>query len=87
MSALAWIRRKGVLSFHIQYSTNAPWRAPCPRLRRLTKFYDLLAGWKLDSFLLIRYRPRDPVCVWTAASRQKLPFSGHEVEHWPTLKS
>jgi hypothetical protein len=34
-----------------------------PRLSRLTRFYDLLAGWKLDSFLLIRFRPRDPVCV------------------------
>jgi hypothetical protein len=40
-----------------------PWRASCPRLSRLTRFYDLLVGWKLDSFLLIRYRPRDPVCV------------------------
>jgi hypothetical protein len=42
------------------------------RLSRLTRFYDLLAGspdahwfgdWKLESFLLIRYRPRYPVCV------------------------
>jgi len=48
----------------IPYPTR---RAPCPRLSRLTRFYDLLAGWKLESFLLIRYRPRYPVCVWTAA--------------------
>jgi hypothetical protein len=34
-----------------------------PRLSRLTRFYDLLAGRKPDSFLLIRCRPRDPVCV------------------------
>jgi hypothetical protein len=30
----------------------------------------LLAGWKQDIFLLIRYRPRDPVCVPTAALRR-----------------
>jgi hypothetical protein len=38
-------------------------RAPYPRLSRLTRFYDLVAGWKLDSLLFIRYRPRDSVCV------------------------
>jgi hypothetical protein len=43
--------------FHsIQYSANAPWRAPCPRLSRLPRFCDILAGWKLDSFVLIRCR-------------------------------
>jgi hypothetical protein len=30
---------------------------PAPRLSRLTRFYDLLAGWKLDRSLFIRYRP------------------------------
>ena len=41
-----------------------------PAPEQADRFYDLLAGW-LDSFLLIRYRPRDPVCVSTAALRQK----------------
>jgi hypothetical protein len=59
---LGLVQAEWVFSLHIQYSANAPSRAPCPRLSRL-KVLHLLAGWKLDSFLLIRYRPRDPVCV------------------------
>src|SRR4030081_3551951 len=51
---LARLSSIGRECFHsIQYSANAPWPAPCPRLSRLTRFCDLLAGWKLDSFVLI----------------------------------
>src|ERR1700732_5400261 len=58
---LARLSSGGRECFHsIQYSANAPWRAPCPRLSGLTRFCDLLAGWKLDSFLLIRYRHEIP---------------------------
>src|ERR1700736_992 len=58
---LARLSSGGRECFHsIQYSANAPWRAPCPRLSGLTRFCDLLAGCKLDSFLLIRYRHEIP---------------------------
>jgi hypothetical protein len=63
--------------FHsIQYSANAPWRAPCPRLSRLTRFCDLLAGWKLDSFVLIRCRHEIPF----AYERPLCARSGHSRE-------
>ena len=58
---LARLSSGGRECFHsIQYSANASWRAPCPRLSRLTRFCDLLVGWKLDSFLLIRCRHEIP---------------------------
>jgi hypothetical protein len=34
-----------------------------PASEQADKVFDLLAGWQLDSFLLIRYRPRYPGCV------------------------
>src|ERR1700704_6425924 len=74
LARLSSIGREG---FHsIQYSANAPWRAPCPRLSRLTRFCDLLAGWKLDSFVLIRCRHEipfayeRPLCAMTRRCRQ-----------------
>ena len=48
-----------MFSFHPIFR-ECPWRAPCPRLSGLTRFCDLLAGCKLDSFLLIRYRHEIP---------------------------
>jgi hypothetical protein len=62
-----------LLCFHsnIQQMPLGERPAPPPEL---TGFCDLLAGWKLDSFPLIRYRARDPVYVLTAALRQKRPI-------------
>src|SRR3977135_2633662 len=74
---LARLSSGGRECFHsIQYSANASWRAPCPRLSRLTRFCDLLAGWKLDSFVLIRCRHEIPF----AYERPLCARTGHSHE-------
>src|SRR5271169_3159987 len=62
-SAAVWrglVQAEGSVFIRYPIFRKCPLASALPAPEQTDKVGDLLAGWKLDSFLLIRYRPRDP---------------------------
>jgi hypothetical protein len=81
-SRLARLSSGGTERFHsISNIPRMPHgECPAPRLSRLTRFYDLLAGWKLDRSLFIRHRPNGRFAPG-AAIQQLIRFLSLLISH------